>query len=116
MGKHKSHARLQHMLENALKARQLSEKLKRQDLDEDWVRTLALVRLFEVIGEAANRIPVQEQEEHPEIPWAEIIGLRNRLIHGYDSIDLDILWEILSQDLPPLVDKLQVIISTSGSL
>ncbi len=111
MSKHESPVRFRHMLENAHKARQLAEKMKRQDLDEDWVSTLALVRLLEVIGEAANRVPAQEQEEHSEIPWAEIIGLRNRLIHGYDSIDLDILWEILNKDLAPLITKLEVIVS-----
>ena len=72
---------------------------------------LALVRLLEVIGEAAGRIPKEEQESHSEIPWAEITGLRNRLIHGYDSVDMDILWQIIQFDLPPLITALEAIIA-----
>lgn len=79
MKRHESLVRFRHMLENALKASQLADRLARQDLDEDWVHTLALVRLLEVIGEAANRIPEQTQKEYLEIPWAEIIGLRKSI-------------------------------------
>jgi uncharacterized protein with HEPN domain len=52
---------------------------------------LATVRLMEIIGEAANRIPHEERSKYPEIPWNQIISLRNRLIHGYDAIDYEIL-------------------------
>jgi uncharacterized protein with HEPN domain len=58
------------------------------------------------MGEAANRIPEEYQVEHTEIPWFQIIGARNRLIHGYDNIDSDILWNIINNDLPPLISKL----------
>lgn len=74
------------------------------------MRTYALVRALEVIGEAANYIPVSEQEEHPEIPWSQIVGLRHRLIHGYDSVDLEILWQIVNKDIPPLIKALQAIL------
>ena len=83
--------RYRHMLDNARRARDLMHGKTRADLDEENLLTLGLVRLLEVVSEAANRVPNDEQGLHPEIPWAEIIGLRNRLIHGYDSIDLDIL-------------------------
>ena len=56
---------------------------------------LALVRLLEVVGEAASRVPVDERSQYPQIPWSQIVALRNRLIHGYDSVDFDILWQIL---------------------
>jgi len=46
-------------------------------------------------------------DRHPDIPWPEIVGLRNRLIHGYDSVDFDILWHIVSDDLPPLIAALE---------
>ncbi len=71
---------------------------------------LALVRLLEIIGEAANRIPNDEQAQYPQIPWAQVVSLRNRLIHGYDSVDFDILWQIVSQDLPPLIAALETIV------
>ena len=110
MGRHEATVRYQHMLDNARKARTLARGKTREDLDNAWVDTLALVRLLEVIGEAANRVPNEEQRRHPEIPWSQIIGLRNRLIHGYDSIDLDILWQILSEDLVPLIASLEAIV------
>jgi uncharacterized protein with HEPN domain len=68
---------------------------------------LSLVRLLEIVGEAASRMPLEERIRYPDIPWAEIVGLRNRLIHGYDSVDFDILWQILSKDLPPLIEALE---------
>lgn len=79
----------------------------RPDLDSDRMLNLALVRLLEIVGEAANRVSVEERSRFPRIPWFQLIGLRNRLIHGYDSVDFDILWQIVTQDLPPLVEELE---------
>jgi uncharacterized protein with HEPN domain len=78
----------------------------RADLDSDRVLALAVVRLLEIIGEAAGRIPAEEQARRPEVPWHSIIGLRNRLIHGYDDIDHDIVWQIVTTDLPSLASEL----------
>lgn len=111
MTKREALVRYRHMLDNALRARALTQGKRREDLDTEWIDTLALVRLLEVVGEAANRVPTQEQTLHPEIPWSQIIGLRNRLIHGYDAIDLDILWQIVSQDLDPLIESLEAIVA-----
>ncbi len=74
------------------------------------VLTLALVRLLEVVGEAATRVPPDERGPHPRVPWSQMIGLRNRLIHGYDTINFKILWQILQSDLPPLVETLDRIL------
>lgn len=84
----------------------------RADLDTDRKLNLALVRLLEILGEAANRVPREEQESYPQIPWPQLISLRNRLIHGYDQVDFDVVWQILTQDLPPLVDELERIVPT----
>jgi uncharacterized protein with HEPN domain len=62
----------------------------------------AVVRSLEVIGEAANKIPNNIQENYPEIPWTEIVGMRNRLIHEYFGVDIDIVWETIKEDLDPL--------------
>jgi uncharacterized protein with HEPN domain len=67
---------------------------------------LALVRLLEIIGEAAGRVPAEEQARRPGVPWPSIVGLRNRLIHGYDDIDHDIRWQIATADLPALLVQL----------
>jgi uncharacterized protein with HEPN domain len=102
----------QDMLAYAQEAVALVQGKTRADLDTERLFNLALVRLLEIIGEAANRITRDEQQNHPEIPWAEIVGLRNRLIHGYDAVDFDILWQIVSEDLPPLIVKLEAIVSS----
>lgn len=98
---------LQHMLDYAQKAVALSRGRKRKDLEDDLTFNLALTRLIEVKGEAANRVPEDYQESHSEIPWAQIIGMRNRLIHGYDEVDLNFLWSVVQNDLPGLILQLE---------
>ena len=98
------------MLDSAKEALSLIEGKDRGCLDSDRLLGLALVRLLEVLGEAAGRIAKDYRSKHPQIPWMQIIGLRNRLIHGYDSVDMDILWNIVSKDLPPLIFNLEKII------
>jgi uncharacterized protein with HEPN domain len=95
------------MLDYAVEAAALVEGKDRSDLDLDRMLNLALVRLLEIVGEAANRIPSDERSKYPGIQWTGIVGLRNRLIHGYDAVDFDILWEIVTVDLPPLITELE---------
>ena len=111
MSKSDARTRYQHMLDNALKVRELARDLNQADLESDWVRTYALVRALEIIGEAADHVSESEQQAHPDVPWAQIVGLRNRLIHGYDAVDLGILWQIVTKDLPTLIEKLEAILS-----
>ena len=110
MTRHDPLVRLHHMLDHAREAIQIAQGRKREDLDRDRLLNLALVRLLEIIGEAAARIPPAERKRWPTVPWADIVGLRNRLIHGYFEVDLDVLWAILQDDLPPLVAELEKII------
>jgi uncharacterized protein with HEPN domain len=102
---------LRHMLDHAKEAVSMSRGKTRADLDKDRLLNLALVRLLEIIGESASRVPKNDRDLHPEIPWPEIVGLRNRLIHGYDEVDFDILWQIVQTDLSPLIDKLEKILT-----
>ena len=62
----------------------------------------AVYRRLELIGEAANRVPDEFRSQYPQIPWNKIIGMRNVLIHEYDSIDLDCVWETIQKDIPEL--------------
>ena len=101
---------LQHMMDCAGEAVELTRGKKRKDLDDDRLLNLSLVRLLEIIGEAANRVPEDERLKYQAIPWQQIIGLRNRLIHGYDSVDMMIVWQIVTSDLPPLVRELKRIL------
>lgn len=95
------------MLDHASEAIGLARGKTRQDLDSDRLLQLALTRLVEIVGEAASRVPKELQDRHPSIPWREIVSARNRLIHGYDFVDLDILWEIVATDLPGLVPQVE---------
>ena len=98
------------MLIHAKEAVALSGETSLNDLIEDRVMQLALQKLVEIVGEAANRVSEETQQRHQEIPWPQIIGLHNRLVHGYDDINLDILWRIIQNDLPPLVEQLKAIV------
>jgi uncharacterized protein with HEPN domain len=102
--------RLRHMLDACQKALRFTRGKLRKDLDDDEQLTLALVRLIEILGEAAAKVTPDVQVRYTSIPWKEIIGTRNRLIHGYEDVNLDILWQIISSDLPPLENELQAII------
>ncbi len=104
--------RLRHMLDSAMEAVELIQGKSRADLDTNRVVSLALVRLLEIVGEAANRVTTATQLQYANIPWSQIVGLRHRLIHGYDTINLDILWQILSEDLPALITQLKRIIKS----
>jgi uncharacterized protein with HEPN domain len=107
MSQHKTSVSLRHMLDHALEAVAMTKGKTRAELDEDRQLNLALVRLLEIIGEAASRIPKEEQARYADISWSEIVSLRNRLIHGYDTVDFDILWQIINQDLPSLIESLR---------
>jgi uncharacterized protein with HEPN domain len=91
MSSHDSSVSLCQMRDYAREALDMVRGCVRTDLDKDRKLNLSLVRLLEIIGEAANRVPPEDQTKYPRIPWAQIISLRNRLIHGYDQVDFDIL-------------------------
>jgi uncharacterized protein with HEPN domain len=110
MSQHNTSVSLRHMLDHALEVVAMTKGKKRADLDKDRQLNLALVRLLEIIGEAASRVPKEEQARYADISWSEIISLRNRLIHGYDTVDFDILWQIVSQDLPGLIESLRKVL------
>jgi uncharacterized protein with HEPN domain len=99
--------RLRHMLDSASEAVELIQGISRADLDTNRVLSLALVRLLEIVGEAASKVTVDTRQETPAIPWSQIVSLRHRLIHGYDTINMDILWKILADDLPVLIAQLK---------
>ena len=110
MSRHDPEIALFQILSHAREAVAILHGKTRADLDHDRMLNLALTRLLEIIGEAANRIPDSVQENYPHLPWLQMISLRNRLIHGYDNVDFDILWVIVTQDLPGLIVQLEDIL------
>jgi uncharacterized protein with HEPN domain len=111
MTRHDDTTRLRHRLDHAAEATEMAKGHQRQDLETDRQLYLALTHLVEIIGEAAARVSPEGRKRWPAIPWTGVIGLRNRLIHGYDEVDLDILWAIIQTDLPPLIAELRRILS-----
>ncbi|MCZ6635031.1 MAG: DUF86 domain-containing protein [bacterium] len=105
--------RLQHMLDYAVEAIDLMQGKTRSNLDQDRLLQLGMVRLIELIGEAASRVTKETQDRHEQIPWPQIVSMRNRLIHGYDFVDYDILWQTVQEDLPELVAKLKLVFRTT---
>jgi uncharacterized protein with HEPN domain len=106
MPRHDPRVRLLHMREYAQKAVAMAQGQTREDLAKDEKLRLALTRLVELVGEAATHVPAEIQQQHPEIPWPKVIGMRHRLIHGYDFVDDDVLWDTITGSLPGLVDAL----------
>jgi uncharacterized protein with HEPN domain len=106
--------RIRHMADAAQKALNFTKGKTRPDLDEDDQMALATVRLIEIIGEAAAKITPETREAHPVVPWNDIVGTRNRLIHGYEDVDLNIVWQIVKEDLPDLLRKLLNILGEKG--
>lgn len=80
---------------------------RKTQLSHDVLLNSAVRHQLEIIGEAANAISKKTQRELPNIPWKQIIGLRNRLIHEYFDIDYDIIWQTIKEGLPPLVIEIQ---------
>lgn len=99
--------RMRHMLDAARTAAAFAGRRQRSDLDSDELTTHGLVRLIEIIGEAAARVSPATRATLPMLPWSAMIGMRHRMVHGYYDIDLDVVWNTLTTDLPPLVEELE---------
>ena len=99
-----------HMLDMARRALRLVRGKSRSDYDQDETLSLALTHLLQIIAESARNVPPQFQERHGDIPWAAIIGLRRRVVHDYLHVDLDLVWDVVHQDLEPLVAILEQIV------
>lgn len=106
--------RLRHMLDAAYSAARLANGRTRADLDADEGLAHSLVRVVQIIGEAANHVDESTREGNPSIPWAEIIAMRNRLVHAYHDINLDIVWNTVREDLPLLIEQLEPIFSSEA--
>ena len=109
MTQHDDRVRIQHALDAARKLVESTKSWRRQDLDLDQLPTLGLIRLLEVVGEAASLVSEETRAAHPGVPWRKMTGLRNRLIHGYFNVNLDIVWETVQTALPQLLLKLAAI-------
>ena len=106
MSRHDPLIRFHHMLDYAREAVQMAGERTSAEIEKNRQLGLALIHLVELIGEAASQVPRDLQTKYPQIPWLKIISTRNRLIHGYDYVDYDILFDTIKNDLQPLVEAL----------
>ncbi len=107
MSRRDDSVRLRHMLDAARKAVTLAAGRAVADLKADEVTQLALARLLEILGEAAGKVTSSFKDAHPEIPWAAMGGLRNRLAHAYFEVDLDVVLDVVLNDLPAVIAHLE---------
>ena len=102
--------RLQHMLEAATEALSFIQSKTRSDLNKDRMLVLSLVKELEIIGEAASKVSPEVRSQNSAIPWQDISGMRNRLIHAYFDINLDVVWKTVTRDLPSWKAELEKIL------
>lgn len=103
--------RVRHMLDAAREALEFGSGKSPEDLRQDRLLTLALLKCIEIIGEAASKVSPELRAEHPGIPWTDIVGMRHRLVHVYFDVDLSRVCDTLTDDLPPLIPALERILS-----
>lgn len=108
--------RLRHMLDAAREAVSFADGRERGDLESDRQFALALVKAIEIVGEAAGSVGESTRLELADIPWPAIVAMRNRLVHAYFTIDLDIVWQTVRQDLPILIAQLESIGRITGDM
>lgn len=115
MTRHDDFIRLRHMLDHSREAMAMIQGLTIEDFQRQRMLQLALVRLVEIVGEAASKVTEESRGKYPSIPWQQARGMRNRLVHGYDQVDLTVLWDTIATDLPPLADELEKILGEAGA-
>ncbi len=110
MSKRDDRVSLVDMLVHAEEAIELLGDLSAPQLAKNRILQLALERLVGIVGEAAGRVSPVVQQRHPDIPWPQIIGMRNRIVHGYDAVNLERMRDTIKDEMPPLVEKLTEIV------
>lgn len=107
--------RLKHMADAAREAISFAKGRSRADLDTDRMLVLSLVKEIEIIGEAASKVSQETRNALPDIPWVDLTGMRHRLIHAYFDINVEIVWQTIVQDLPPLLSALERVLQEDSS-
>jgi len=101
--------RLEHILESIDYAFEFAKGMGFEDFKTDMKLQFAIIKNIEIIGEASYKLSNEFREQHPEVPWRKVIGLRHILVHGYYQISLEIIWEIVQKDLLPLREQIQTL-------
>ena len=102
--------RLRNMRDAANSARKIARGRTRELLETDEMFNYAILHLVQIIGEAANQVTPETRDRLPNLKWRQMIAMRNRIIHAYDDLDLDIVWNTVINDLPTLISELEAIL------
>ncbi len=102
MSKHDPKVTLRQIAEYAQHARELCAGKTLADIRADWRLAFAFERVMEVLGEAVKRLPAEMRQRHSAVPWRQVAGMRDKISHGYDSVDYQTLWDTVQNDLPIL--------------
>ncbi|MCY2988455.1 MAG: DUF86 domain-containing protein [Planctomycetota bacterium] len=102
---HRDH--LEDISQAAQKALEFVEGIAYEDFLGDDKTVYAVVRALEILGEATKRIPPEIRDRHPEVPWRSMAGIRDKLVHDYVSVNLEVVWKTVTEDLPPLLPLVQ---------
>lgn len=102
---------LEQMLDTARRLSGLARGRSYDAFAGDDVAQLATLHLVQRLGEAASRLTAEFRAAHPELPWGEMIGMRNRIVHSYDDLDPDIIWRVASEDVEPVIAAVERILS-----
>lgn len=102
---------LEQMLETIGQIRGIVRGLSREAFAQDLVRQLALLHLIQRLGEAASQVSAAMRDAHPELPWGQMVGMRNRIVHGYDHVDPDLVWKVATGDVEPVLAALERILN-----
>jgi len=95
------------MLEAARLVEEFARGRSQADLEDDRQLRFALLYALQIVGEAGRRVSDESRRAHPEVPWQDIAGFRNWVVHGYFDVDLDRVWAIVTADVPPLIAQLE---------
>ncbi|OGO26180.1 MAG: hypothetical protein A2136_08430 [Chloroflexi bacterium RBG_16_54_11] len=102
---------IEDILDGMNKAEVLIEEMSYSQFESDFRTNFAVVRALEIIGEAVKRLPEDLCQKYPNIPWKGMAGMRDRIIHGYDNVDLQIVWDVVKQDIPKIKPQISKILT-----
>ena len=101
---------IEDILDAMNKAEILLVEVTFEQFETDFRINYAVVRALEIVGEATKRLPESLRQKYPDIPWRGMAGMRDRIIHAYDTVDLEIVWDVVKKDLPEIKPRIKQIL------